>query len=246
MKRSLCASTVVGVLYANVFLAGQEPSFPLREGTAREAAALGAVLSPQPSRPRRPADDGPWASVRLVRAGSEVQMTTRLAPPVTRVFVTADDEGLTVLNLTDPALSRTPRRVLLNLARSHRDVLLAPDTLYQEPRVRLDRVGLFVRSRLVVERARLLEHIDRVALRELRFAGPGGSYWKRGLLIGLAGGALIAYHIGSACGPSAPPAECQFSGIVLMPLGAALGVAVGAGIGASVDRPSSDLIYREP
>jgi len=153
-------------------------------------------------------------------------MATRLNPILTRVFVAADEAGLTVLNLTDRPLSKSERRVLLNLATSHRDVLLSPDNTYRD----------------------LVEHIDRVALRELRLTASGGSYWQRGLLIGLAGGALIMYGVASRCGPGAAPAECSgYALIIFAPIGAALGAGAGATIGASILRPSSGrVLYTAP
>jgi hypothetical protein len=110
----------------------------------------------------------------------------------------------------------------------------------------LDRAVLWIGSRLLLRRADLFDRITRDDLRELRLSGPGGSYWGHGVLIGIAAGALVAYAIGSSCGPGAAPSECTLSGILYTPLGAGLGAAVGAGIGASVSKPSSRVIYTAP
>jgi hypothetical protein len=209
----------------------------LREGT--RAAAQSQSL-------RDRVADAAWVGVRLVPGGRDVQVTRRQEPPRARVFVTADEAGLTVLNLSDPPLPRTARRVLRQLAAAHPDWLLAADRAYTEDTVRLERDGVFVGSRLVADRAHLVEHIDRGALQQLRYIGPGGSYWQRGLLVGLAGGALIGYAAGSRCGPGAAPSECSFYGMVLGTVGAGVGAAVGVGIGASIDRPSAAIIYSVP
>jgi hypothetical protein len=182
----------------------------------------------------------------MLPGGAGVEVSTRNDPPAQRVFVSADNTSITVLNLTDPALPRSARRMLRNLARTEPSALLSPDQMHVEDGVRLDRAGVSIGSRLLTSRAHLIEQIARDDLRALRFDGPGGSYWGRGLLVGLAAGALIAYGVGSKCGPAAVQSECSFYGLVSMPIGAGLGAAAGAGIGASVDRPSARVIYTAP
>jgi hypothetical protein len=99
---------------------------------------------------------------------------------------------------------------------------------------------------LTADFGHLVEHIDPDTLQRLRYIGPGGTYWRRGLLIGLAAGYVVGYGIGSRCGPGAAPSECTFSGMVYGTIGTGLGAGVGAAIGGSSDRPSSTLIYSVP
>ena len=185
-----------------------------------------------------------WNRVRRVPGGSEVQVTLggRTAPS-RRIFVAADDTGLTVMNVT--GLSGSARRVLVKLASDHPDQLLS-DATYIEGPVQVDRAGVLVGGRLVVERSALLNRVARDDLQELRFAGPGGDYAKRGALIGLVAGATVAYKLGSSCDPSAAPAECHYYGMLLMPLGAGAGAAIGAIVGGYTKRPSSEVIYSVP
>jgi hypothetical protein len=164
-----------------------------------------------------------------------VEVTSRRERPLTRIYVAADDRGLTVLNLAEPPLPRSARRVLLQLATSHPDWLLAPDRVYAEDDVRLERSGVFVGSRLVAERAHLLEHIDRDDLQQLRYVGPGGTNWRRGLLIGAVTGGLVAGWYGGS----------EFAAATV-PIGAGLGALAGGVIGRFMKRPSSAVIYQVP
>ncbi len=215
---------------------------PLEHSIILEGRRLAGTL-PATAQPGASAIDPRWAPVRMVPGGSNVEVWTRNAPPVQRVFVSADSTSITVLNVMNPTLPRAARRVLRRLAQVHPDTLLMPDQEYVDDGMRLDRAGLSIGPRLLASREHLVERIGRDDLRELRFNGPGGTYWRRGLIAGMAAGALIGYTTGSRCGPAAAPSECTLGGIVFMPVGAGLGAVAGVAIGASVDRPSARVIY---
>jgi hypothetical protein len=246
MKLILTSSWLAAVL-CSAWPAAAQPAEPHRieRSIVRESRRL-ALMSTASTQTGPAATDPRWVPVRMLPGGVEVEVWARNAPPAQRVFVSADNTSITVLNLIDPALPSSARRVLRNLAKAHPGTLLSPDQMHVEDGVTLDRAGVSMGSRLLTSRDHLIEQIARDDLRQLRFNGPGGSYWGRGLLVGLAAGALIAYAIGSSCGPGAAQSECSFYGLVFMPVGAGLGAAAGAGLGASVDRPSARVVYSAP
>lgn len=112
-------------------------------------------------------------------------------------------------NLADRSLPRSAIRIARMLASTSPDFLLHERSEYLEDRIRLDRDGLWIDSRLVVGRAALIEHISRGDVREVRFTQPGDEYWRSHLLFGLAAGAMFGYMYGSQCGPGAVRAECD-------------------------------------
>jgi hypothetical protein len=222
-------------------------SFPqgrIEQSLVRESRRLAAM--PLASTQATVAADTRWNAVRRVRGGVDVEVSTPNTAPARRVFVAADDTSITVLNLMEERLPRFTRRILRDLARVQPGILLSPDQAFGENNVHLDREGLRIGSRLLASRTELIERISRDDLRKLRVEGPGGSYWGRGLLVGMAAGALVAYGIGSRCGQGAAPSDCSLGGIIYMPIGAGLGAAAGGIIGASFTASTASVVYAAP
>jgi hypothetical protein len=181
-------------------------------------------------------EDAQWHRVRQIAAGREVQVTRVGESPQRRVYVAADANGLTVLNVSEPLLPRRARRIIERLVTADPDLFVRPGRLYIEGDIRLDRAGLFIDSRLVVERSRLIEGMERNTLRELRYAGPGGTYWRRGLVTGLVSGALFVSLLGFY----------DVYALAAGALAAGAGAAAGATIGVLHKRHSSEVIYSVP
>jgi hypothetical protein len=191
-------------------------------------------------------DDPQWNRMYSVRAGAELRVDTQTTARQICRFLDVDERGLTVANTKD--LPRAAQRIVADLARDHPDRLLNSGILYAEDNVRIDRDGLWVGSRRVVDRPHLVERIDKIQVREIRYAGPGGTNGKRGALIGLASGAAAAYFYSGvwSCGQGAVVSECHGYGLLTMPVGAAAGAAIGYLAGEHTLREPSDIIYSRP
>jgi hypothetical protein len=60
-----------------------------------------------------------WAHVRKLEPGRDITLTISGSQPANRVFLSADESYLTVLNLTDPTLPATAARALREIASQH-------------------------------------------------------------------------------------------------------------------------------
>jgi len=244
MQQFLTA-TAVAAVFCSAWPAAAQPVAQNRieQSIVRESRRLAAT---SPASAQAGAADTLWRPVRRIPGGTQIEVSTRNAAPIQRVFVTADDTSITVLNPMDDRLPRPARRILHDLARLQPGVLLLADQVYVDDGVRLDHEGLWMASRLLASRTDLIERIRREDLRKLAVEGPGGSYWGRGLLAGMAAGALVAYGIGSRCGQGAAPSDCTLSGVIFMPIGAGLGAVAGGIVGGGFSRPSARAIYTAP
>jgi hypothetical protein len=66
----------------------------------------------------------PWARLRALAPGKEVTVAGGALQPGPRYFVMAEDTEATLLNLTDPTLSNTVTRALLELASSNPEAVV--------------------------------------------------------------------------------------------------------------------------
>jgi hypothetical protein len=239
---SLCAATLCLPRPAS---AQSLPQGRIEQSLLREGRRLAALTQASTQRTVTAADRL-WSAVRRVPGGAGVEVSTGNQAQAPRIFVTADDTSITVLNLMEDRLPPSARRVLRDLARVQPGILLSPDQVYKDNGVRLDRAGIRIGSRLLASRAELIEHISRDDLRKLSAERPGGSFWGRGLLVGMAAGALAAYVIGSRCGQGAAPSDCSLAGVTYMPIGAGLGAAAGGIVGASFTGSSATVVYAAP
>ena len=189
--------------------------------------------------------DRDWAQIRRIAGGRDVQLTVGQRPPFVRAYLTSDSTEIVVLNLADQSLPLAAVRIVRTLAATSPDFLLHERSEYAEDRVRLDRDGLWIDSRLVVGRADLIQHISRGDVREVRFTPPGDSYWRSHLLWGLAAGAVFGYMYGSQCGHGAVRAECDSYGKMFMVLGGGAGLGIGAAVAAH-GLPPTAPIYSAP
>jgi hypothetical protein len=192
---------------------------------------------------------GDWSRVLALTPGREIVLTTdRLARSKQRLLG-ADHTGLTILNVSDPALSKQVRDQLVRTAERHPAYFAEADRGFQfvlDKGVLLGPIGVFQNERRIIAVADILERVPRDEVEELTVVRKHiGQHAKRGLLIGAAAGAMVGAIGASTCGPDTEPGYCNVGGMAAagILLGGLAGLEYGTIIGVIVPR-SPDVIYR--
>jgi hypothetical protein len=172
----------------------------------REAVRLGAVQSSG-----TPAESN-WSRVRKLASGTEIIVTVKGSPPVSRYFVAADDSGLSVLNVGDPALPTAARDVLRDVASTHPEWFQAAKTggaFVLEKNVRVGPDGVFVADRKVADLAQVVEQYGRPDITDIKTAsvesnpvGCAFAGYYGGAVVGGLPGVLIGGAVGRDSGPA--------------------------------------------
>jgi hypothetical protein len=154
-----------------------------------------------------------------------------------RYFVLADDSALTVLNLTEPTLPPTSRRVLRDMAAHHPEYFAAIQTAgtFGQDNVRVGRDGLFVADRKIADLAQVVQTIARNEVVEIR-----GPVVARGSVLGTVVGGWLGFGVGvvPGLGGLSPPAAW------LVLIGS---VSVGGYLGFhSSSHETEGIVYRAP
>jgi hypothetical protein len=107
-----------------------------------------------------------WAELRLLARGTDVLVTVRGAGPSPRVLVRSTEAELVVMNLTNPAITRTVRGVLRELLSEHPNDIPDADgkATFSRGDVTVGPEGVFVKGRQLLDRAQVVEHLTRNAL----------------------------------------------------------------------------------
>jgi hypothetical protein len=134
-----------------------------------------------------------WSRVRELDASTEIAISVRQAPPVTRYFVTADEARMIVLNLSSPDLPSAASRRLRDLSVRRPDVFatLATTGGVAQDDVRLGRDGLFLANRKLAEFGQVVEDIPRADVTEIR-----GPVVARGSVSGAILGGWVGFGVG--------------------------------------------------
>ena len=189
---------------AGVLAQGQTP---LAAAVRREAARLVSVaerpvgVTLQPGLPSTPSD---WSRVRNLAPGTEMVVTIRGNAAAKAVLLAADDAGLTVVRLTDPALDDRTRTVLNELVSKHPEYFLAAEqgsTFAVGKRIRFGADGVFVAGHKIADLASIIHGIARNHVVEIKAPAPQrnrvkcsaaayGGFALGGVAGGLAGGAI--------------------------------------------------------
>jgi hypothetical protein len=139
-------------------------------------------------------DPASWARVRQLAASAEIAVQMRGGPPGQRHFVSADENALLVLNLTDPVLPPAASRTLRSMAaRAPQNVVsVMTGGALAENDVRIGRDGLFVSNRRVADLDDILERIAASDVVEIR-----GPVVARGSVLGAIIGGWLGFSIGA-------------------------------------------------
>jgi hypothetical protein len=153
-----------------------------------------------------------WSEVRKLASGTEIIVTVKGSPPVSRYFVAADDSDLSVLNVGDPALPTAARDVLRDVASTHPESFEAAKeggafVLEKNVRVGPDRV--FVADRKVADLAQVVEQYGRPDITRIRAArtesnpvGCAFAGYFGGAVVGGLPGVLVGGAVGRDTGPA--------------------------------------------
>jgi hypothetical protein len=154
--------------------------------------------------------------------------------------LSADESGITILNLADPTLPARVREVLRHVAErnpAHFTDAQKGGTFLLDKNVRLISEGVFVADRKVADLGSLVDTVARADIVEIAGIMRSRNV-LRGTLIGAAAGGVIGYLAG-ACKPN----ELCFQGAATL-LMAGVGAGVGALVGARIVRQKVTVIYR--
>jgi hypothetical protein len=233
---SICCTAVASV---SPIAAGIESSTPLARAVARETARLAAD-------PQTDSSSVAWSRVLPLAAGTEIVVTSQDAVVRNRIFVTADEFCLTLLNLAD--LPTAVERELRRVASTHPEYLVAAHqrgTVIFHGNLRLQRDGAYVGNRRVADFGQVIERIERTGITEIAARRWGRGFWGHlGPLGGVFVGAMSAgMVVGYACQAMAGRVGCDSA--------AALGLFVG-GIGGgaygfhAARRETEEVVYLAP
>jgi hypothetical protein len=192
--------------------------------------------------PRRidPTSDGPvpsesdWSRVGELSPSAEIVLARRGSQAATRRFVSADDAGVTVLNLTDPSLPAVVTRVLRDMASQRPESFAAMRSsgeTFGQGDVRIGGGGLFVDGRRITAFENVVERVARNDVGEI--FGPV-------VARGSVAGAVLGGWIGFAAGAATALGGAS-EGIVLVVAGVVLGASLGYRWSS---HHTYDLVYR--
>jgi hypothetical protein len=221
----------------------------LSRAIAREVGRLAVQTDQDVTSTRATSASGDWSRVLALTPGREIILTTdRLARSKQRLL-SADHTGLTILNVSDPALSKQVRDQLVRTAERHPACFAEADRGSQfvlDKGVLLGPIGVFQNERRIIAVADILERVPRDKVVELTVVRKHiGQHARRGLLIGAAAGAMVGAIGASTCGPDTEPGYCNVGGMAAagILLGGLAGLEYGTIIGIIIPR-SPDVIYR--
>jgi hypothetical protein len=218
-----------------------EPDGSLARAIRREGVRL--ALAPQGG-----SADAAWSRVRTLQRGREITVTIRGSQTATRYFVSADDSGLTLLNLTDPNIPAAAARALRELASQHGEYLesAAKGGTFLLDNVRLESASVFVANRKVADLSHLIATSARPEVAEITTRQKGRGVWGH---LGPLGG----FFVGSMTGGYVAGFACQAAiGRDRCDTGAFLAGTLGGGIASAIygfragNRETADVIYRAP
>ena len=218
----------------------------IRQAIPREAARMAAEHSgteaiQQPT-------DSDWSRVRKLTPGTEITVTIRGSQTAQRYFVSTDNSGITVLNLSDPTLPTAAVRALRQIASQHREYLegAAKGGTFLLDNVRLASAGVFVADEKVADLQHVVVTSVRGEVAEIKTRQKGRGVWGH---LGPLGG----YFVGGMAGGFGAGFMCQAAvGRNRCDTGAFLTGALVGGIAGGVygfhaaNRETEDVIYRAP
>ncbi len=225
---------------------------PLARAMTREAVRLAAEdLTPSAVdgvRQGGKSGQSDWSRVRGLE-GEEIILTVYGSPPAKRYVVraTVDEFGLTVLNLTDPAIPAAVTDVLAGAAWWHADYFGKAQqggTFRLSRHVQLAQGGVLLDGQRVAELGQIVERVARNGVTEI-------SLVDRAIKRGIGWGALIGGVTGLAivmgqCGThwNQETSSCRnLTGLWLF-IGPGMGIGIGSGFGATFK--ISTVVYRAP
>jgi hypothetical protein len=190
MRKELATILAAGLTIAQVSAYAADNRVSLTDAIAREAARLAREPESTPAKDH-------WSAVRRLTAGTPIVVTTSTGR-VTRLFVAADDQELILLNASHPLLPPFASERLIDLASNHPEAVvdvLRHDMTLIDRQIRLERAGIFVDDRQVVDFDQIVQSIAANDITQVRRA-PHFRSSIAGAIAGAAGGFLLSIPIG--------------------------------------------------
>jgi hypothetical protein len=234
---------------------GPTPGFPsLAAAVTREAVRLAATTDEPTSAAEDARQTGKpgrseWSRLRKLAPGTRVIVTIDgAAAGSIRYFVSADDTGLAVLNLTDQTLPVAATRALREIATKHPEYIdsAAKGGTFLVDNLRLASGGVFLADRKIADLQQVVEISERTKVAEVTTLRKGRGVWGHlgplgGYFVGAVSGGFIA---GYACQAVAGRDRCDTGAFLT---GGVMGGIAGLGYGfQAVRRETEDVIYRAP
>ena len=165
----------------------EQPEGPLMRAVQNEAGRLVAAR-----RNVGPAVQN-WPRVAGLTPGREIFVEALGDRAATRIFVTADESELIVLDLAGPPLNSTVRRALREVASTHPEYFLqlSAGSRFVQDNVRLAPDGVFLEDRKVAEISDVVKQIPRPEIAAIMMPPQ-----RRGSLVGAAIGAGGGFVLG--------------------------------------------------
>jgi hypothetical protein len=109
------------------------------------------------------AQEKTWSKIRTWKPLAEVTLRTSRSGPDRRYFIRADDDAITLLNVSNPTIPAGVARSLRRTIAEHPDYLPLPDgkSIAFDARASLDASGLFVAGQQIAEYDQVVERIPR-------------------------------------------------------------------------------------
>jgi hypothetical protein len=191
------------------------------------------------------AGDSAWLRLRRFE-GEEIVLTTQGSRPGRRFVVrgTADALGLTVLDLTDPAIPEEVMDLLRDAAWDHPEYFRTRGSFRLDNHVRVAAGDVFVDDRKVLALDQVVQRVERSRVTEISVAGRA---IKRGILWGaLIGGVTGVAIVMRQCGTdwSHETSTCGNLSPIWLFFGPGMGIGAGSGLGAAFK--SSTVVYHAP
>jgi hypothetical protein len=215
---------------------------PIARAIEREAVRLSLDSQAESS-------DVRWLRVRKLAPGAEIIVTVEGAQPGGRYVVRADESDLTVLNVADPQLPTAVKGVLRDAASNHPEYFSSAQqggTVVLEKRLRLQRDGVFIGGRKVVELGQIVETIAREDVTQITRRRKGRGAWGHlgplgGYFVGAMSGGVVA---GLGCQAAIGRDRCDTGAFLT---GMLIGGIAGGTYGFhAANRVTEDLVYRAP
>jgi hypothetical protein len=266
MKFALLLTLAASFAASALPVSGQEPSegpgsFDLQSSgrragslahdVTREAARLAAAARESPSVAQQSDESASsdWARVRKLAPGTEVVVSLGGSDLILkRYFLSADDSGVTLLNLTHPTLPAAASRALREIASQHREYIegAGKGGVFIEGQLRLTSTGVFMADRKVSDLQDVVDTRARQKVAEIKVRKRGRGVWGHlGPLGGYFVGAMSGgYAAGFACRATVGRSRCDTGSFLA---GAVVGGLAGMGYGIhAARRETEDAIYRAP
>jgi hypothetical protein len=189
-----------------------------------------------------------WPRVQALEAGSDILLTVARNRPAQRYLLAVDDEGLRVLNLTDPSLPASLAGTLRSIASQHPEYFAqaAADGTVIVDRVTLTKAGVFVGNVHAVDLQRIVQTHARPDIVEIARRRRGRGFWGHlgplgGFLVGGMAGGLVS---GVGCRAVSGRNRCDTGAFLIGMVGG--GVAGGTYGWHAARRETEEVVYRAP